>query len=60
MHLEKDMKIVHSANRSFVDIQTAHGVTIMSTTQLYPKTYYVRDWLGELVQLLSKRMLFHD
>ena len=31
-----------------VEIQTAHGATIMKTTHLCYKTYFVKDRLGEI------------
>ncbi len=37
-----------------VEIQTAQGATIMSTTHLCLKTYYVRDRLGEIRPIVVK------
>ena len=35
-------------NLKVMDIQTAQGATIMSTSHLCLKTYCVRDWFGEI------------
>ena len=37
-----------------VDIQTAQGATLMSTTHLCLKTYYFRDRLGEIRPIVVK------
>ncbi len=51
---QRPLKIVHSANRRMVKIQTAPGATIMSTTHHCLKTYYVRDQLGEIRPIVVK------
>ena len=37
-----------------VEVQTAHGATIMRTTHLCHKTYFVRDRLGEIRPIIVK------
>ena len=37
-----------------VEIQTAHGASIMNTTHLCYKTFYVRDRLGEFRPIIVK------
>jgi hypothetical protein len=43
-----------------VDIQTAHGVSLMSTSHRCLKTYHIRDRVGEIHILLCKHMLSQD
>ena len=52
--LTKTLENCAQCKPKVVEIQTAQGATIMSTTHLCLKTYYVRDWLGEIRPIVVK------
>ena len=55
--LTKTLENCTQCKPKVVDIQTAHwaqGATLMSTTHLCLKTYYVRDRLGEIRPIVMK------
>ena len=51
MHLDKNCT---RCKPKVAEIQTAQGATIMSTTHLCLKTYYVRDRSGEIRPIVVK------
>ena len=54
MHLDKEPGKLYSVQTKGVRIQTAHGATIMRTTHLCHKTYFVKDRLGEIRPIIVK------
>ena len=58
MHLDKEPGKLYSVQSyckpKVVEIQTAHGATIMRTTHLCHKTYFVKDRLGETRPIIVK------
>ena len=52
--LTKTLENCTQCKPKVVEIQTAQGATIMSTTHLCLKTYYVRDRLGEIRPIVVK------
>ena len=52
--LTKTLENCTQCKPKVVDIQTAQGATLMSTTHLWLKTYYVRDQLGENLPIVVK------
>jgi hypothetical protein len=46
--LTRSLKNCALVKQKVVDIQTAHGATLMSTTHHCLKTYYIRDRLGKI------------
>ena len=52
--LTKTLENCTQCKPKVVDIQTAQGATLMSTTHLCLKTYYVRDRLGEIRPIVVK------
>ena len=54
MHLDKEPGKLYSVQQKVVEIQTAHGATIMRTTHLCFKTYFVKDRLGEIRPIIVK------
>jgi hypothetical protein len=58
--LTKTLENCTQCKPKVVEIQTARGATIMSTTHVCLKTYFVKISWNKFVQLLSKHMLFQD
>jgi hypothetical protein len=52
--LTKSLEICTLVQQKVVEIQTAHGGTQMSTTHCCLKTYYARDYLGEIRPIVVK------
>jgi hypothetical protein len=52
--LTKTLENCTQCKPKVVDIQTAQGATLMSTTHICLKTYYVRDRLGEVRPIVVK------
>ena len=52
--LTKSLENCTQCKQKVVEIQTAHGATIMRTTHLCFKTYFVKDRLGEIRPIIVK------
>ena len=52
--LTKSLENCTLCKQKVVEIQTAHGATIMRTTHLCYKTYFVKDRLGEIRPIIVK------
>ena len=52
--LTKSLENCTQCKPKVVEIQTAHGATIMRTTHLCYKTYFVKDRLGEIRPIIVK------
>ena len=52
--LTKSLENCTQCKQKVVEIQTAHGATIMRTTHLCYKTYFVKDRLGEIRPIIVK------
>ncbi len=53
--LTRSLEICTLVEQKVVDIQTAHGATLMSTTHLCLKTYYICDRLGEIRPIVVRK-----